>query len=60
MSDDFGYLNARIRVRRGQLLHEGFFHEALSLSFAEVVMSLAKASTVLILLETPSPTWTVP
>ena len=43
MTDDFGYLNARIRVRRGRLLHEGFFHEALSLSFPEVVKVLGES-----------------
>lgn len=44
MSDDFGYLNARIRVRRSQLLHEPFFREALSLSFPEVVKVLGESS----------------
>jgi len=41
--DDFGYLNARIRVRSSRLLHEGFFHEALRLSFAELVKVLAES-----------------
>lgn len=40
MSDDFGYLNARIRCRRRQLLHEGFFSEALGLGFSEMVKVL--------------------
>jgi V/A-type H+/Na+-transporting ATPase subunit C len=40
VTDDFGYLNARIRIRRGQLLPEGFFSEALKLSFAELVKIL--------------------
>lgn len=43
MTDDFGYLNARIRVRRSQLLHEGFFYEALKLSFAELLRTLAES-----------------
>ena len=42
MSDDFGYLNARIRSRRQQLLHEGFFREALTLSFSEMVKILGE------------------
>jgi V/A-type H+-transporting ATPase subunit C len=37
VSDDFSYLNARIRVRRAQLLHEGFFREALHLDFLELL-----------------------
>ena len=40
MTDDFGYLNARIRVRSTRLLHEGFFREALQLSFPELVKIL--------------------
>jgi V/A-type H+-transporting ATPase subunit C len=43
VSDDFSYLNARVRVRRGQLLQEGFFREALSLSFPEVVKVLGES-----------------
>lgn len=43
MTDDFGYLNARIHVRRSQLLHEGFFREALKLSFAELVKILGES-----------------
>jgi len=44
VADDFGYLNARIRVRSSRLLHEGFFREALHLSFAELVKVLAESS----------------
>jgi V/A-type H+-transporting ATPase subunit C len=40
--DDFGYLNARIRVRLGQLLPEGFFSEALKLGFSELVKVLGE------------------
>ncbi len=43
MVDDFGYLNARIRVRRSQLLSEGFFREALNLSFSELVKVLGES-----------------
>jgi V/A-type H+-transporting ATPase subunit C len=43
MADDFGYLNARIRARSARLLHEGFFHEALHLSFSELVKILAES-----------------
>jgi len=42
VSDDFGYLNARIRYRRRQLLQEGFFREALTLSFPEMVKVLGE------------------
>lgn len=42
MTNDFGYLNARIRVRRSRLLHEGFFSEALRLSFPEMVKVLGE------------------
>ncbi|MHB9075377.1 MAG: V-type ATPase subunit [Desulfobaccales bacterium] len=42
MTDDFGYLNARIRVRRSQLLPEGFFSGALALSFPELVRVLGE------------------
>jgi V/A-type H+-transporting ATPase subunit C len=41
--DDFGYLNARIRVRRGQLIPEGFFLEALNLNFPELVKVLGES-----------------
>jgi len=44
VADDFGYLNARIRVRMSRLLQEGFFREALHLSFAELVKVLAESS----------------
>jgi V/A-type H+-transporting ATPase subunit C len=43
LTDDFGYLNARIRVRRSQLIPEGFFLEALSLNFAELVKVLGES-----------------
>jgi V/A-type H+/Na+-transporting ATPase subunit C len=42
LPDDFGYLNARIRHRRRQLLQEGFFREALNLSFSEIVKVLGE------------------
>jgi V/A-type H+-transporting ATPase subunit C len=42
LTDDFGYLNARIRVRLGQMLPEGFFREALRLSFTELVKILGE------------------
>lgn len=42
MTDDFGYLNARIRVRRSQMLPEGFFREALRLSVSELVKALGE------------------
>lgn len=42
MTDDFSYLNARIKIRRSQLLNEGFFHEALRLSFSELVKVLGE------------------
>jgi V/A-type H+/Na+-transporting ATPase subunit C len=41
--DDFGYLNARIRARRSRLLPEGFFREALNLSFSELVKVLGES-----------------
>ncbi len=43
MPDDFGYLNARIRSRRSQLLPEGFFRQALSLNFSELVRVLSQS-----------------
>ncbi len=43
MPDDFGYLNARIRFRRSQLLPEGFFRQALSLNFSELVRILSQS-----------------
>ncbi len=42
MPDDFGYLNSRIRYRRRELLQEGFFREALTLSFSEMVKVLGE------------------
>ena len=42
MTDDFGYLNARIRVRQSQMLPEGFFSEALTLDFPGLVKILAE------------------
>jgi V/A-type H+/Na+-transporting ATPase subunit C len=43
VTDDFAYLNARIRVRRGQVLPEGFFSEALILSYSELVKVLGES-----------------
>lgn len=43
MVDDFGYLNARIRVRRSGLIPEGFFREALNLNFPELVKVLGES-----------------
>ncbi len=43
MPDDFGYLNARIRSRRSQLLPEGFFRQALGLNFPELVRVLSQS-----------------
>ncbi len=40
MTDDFGYLNARIRVRQSQMLPEGFFSQALTLGFPGLVRIL--------------------
>lgn len=42
MADDFGYINARLRPRRANLLPESFFEEALRLSFGEFYRSLAE------------------
>ncbi|AEB12337.1 V-type ATPase subunit [Marinithermus hydrothermalis] len=44
MADDFGYLNARVRARRGELLPEGFFQEALHLSFADFLRLLGETA----------------
>jgi V/A-type H+/Na+-transporting ATPase subunit C len=41
VTEDFGYLNSRIRVRLSQMLPEGFFREALRLSFPEIVKVLS-------------------
>ncbi len=43
MIDDFGYLNARIRVRRSRMLPEGFYWEALNLRFSELVKALGES-----------------
>lgn len=43
MPEDYAYLNARIRCRRSRLLHEGFFGEALNLSFPELVKVLSES-----------------
>ena len=43
MTDDFAYLNARLRARRSRLLPEGFFREALGLDFPGL-LQLLKAS----------------
>ncbi len=43
MVDDFGYLNARIRVRRSELIPEVVFQEALNLSFPALVKVLAES-----------------
>jgi V/A-type H+-transporting ATPase subunit C len=43
MTDDFAYVNARIRARRSQLLPEGFFREALKLNFSELVKVLEES-----------------
>ncbi|MEJ2101677.1 MAG: V-type ATPase subunit [Desulfobacterales bacterium] len=43
MTDDFGYLNARIRVRSARLLPESFFREALRLGFPELLKVLAES-----------------
>jgi V/A-type H+-transporting ATPase subunit C len=43
VTDDFGYLNARIRVRSARLLPEGFFREALHLGFSELLKVLAES-----------------
>ena len=42
MSDDFGYLGARIRSRRGELLPESFFAEALEVGFEDFLRMLAE------------------
>ncbi len=43
MADDFGYLNARVRARRATLLKEGFFQEALDLSFPDFLRLLSES-----------------
>ena len=42
MTDDFGYLNARVRVRRSSLLPENFFQEALNLGFTDLLGALGE------------------
>lgn len=42
MVDDFSYLNARVRARRAGLLPEGFFQEALDLSFPDFLRALSE------------------
>jgi len=42
VTDDFGYLNARVRVRRSSLLPEGFFQESLKLNFKDLVSALGE------------------
>lgn len=44
MTDDFTYLNARIRVRRSRLLPERFFRQALRLEFPDLVKLLKETS----------------
>jgi V/A-type H+-transporting ATPase subunit C len=43
LTDDFGYLNARLRVRQSQMLPEGFFREALTLGFPELLKVLGES-----------------
>ena len=43
MTDDFGYLNARIRVRQSRMLPEAFLSEALTLDFSGLIKSLAES-----------------
>ena len=43
MADDFGYLGARVRSRRGELLPESFFGEALAVGFADLLRMLAES-----------------
>ncbi len=42
MSDDFGYLGARVRVRRGELLPEAFFAEAARVGFEDFLRLLSE------------------
>ena len=42
MADDFGYLGARVRSRRGELLPESFFSEALAVGFEDYLRMLAE------------------
>ncbi len=43
MADDFGYLNARIRARRGEFLPESFFKEGLRVDFSDFLRLLAES-----------------
>lgn len=43
MADDFGYLNARVRVRRASLLKESFFQEALDLAYPDFLRLLSES-----------------
>ena len=42
MSDDFGYLGARVRARRAELLPEGFFAEALRVGYDDFLGLLSE------------------
>ncbi len=41
MADDFGYLGARVRVRRAEILPEGFFNEAARVNFEDFLRLLS-------------------
>lgn len=43
MVEDFAYLNARVQARRGTLLKEAFFQEALDLSFPDFLRLLSES-----------------
>ncbi len=43
MSDDFGYLGARVRARRAEVLPEGFFSEAARVGFEDFLRLLAES-----------------
>jgi len=42
VADDFGYLAARVRARRAEMLPEGFFSEALRVDFRDFLRLLAE------------------
>jgi len=42
VADDFGYLGARVRSRRGELLPESFFSEALEVGFEDFIRMLSE------------------
>ncbi len=42
MADDFGYLGARVRSRRGELLPESFFAEAMEVGFDDFLRMLSE------------------